>query len=82
MFECQVESSEQLNLLYDVIRHYHVIAMLTGAMAKLYVCNACSKGCIHDATHMIRCDPHLNVDGFCVGTQTVFLAWSHVLAIP
>jgi len=35
MFEGQVDSAKRLNILYDdVERHYHVIANLTGAMAR------------------------------------------------
>jgi hypothetical protein len=34
MFKGQVESSNRLNLLYDVTQHYHVITNLTGAMTK------------------------------------------------
>jgi hypothetical protein len=52
MFEGQVETSDLINLLYDVTsRHYHVIGSLTGAMAKRYVCKACGKGCSRDAIH-------------------------------
>jgi len=55
MFEGQIESFEQLNLLYDdVERHYHVITNLTVAMAKRYVCKACNKVCKSDVTHV--CD--------------------------
>jgi len=40
MYEGQVDSSKQLNLLYDEVeRYYHVITNFTGAMAKKY------KGC-------------------------------------
>ena len=39
MFEGQVDSPKRLNILYDYVeRHYHVIAKLTGAMVKKYVC--------------------------------------------
>jgi hypothetical protein len=35
MFEEQVDSPKQINLVYDdVERHYHVIVNITGAMAK------------------------------------------------
>ena len=52
MFEGQVGSSKRIHLLYDdVTRHYHVIANLTGVMAKRYVCKACNKGCRNDVTH-------------------------------
>ena len=53
MFEGQVDSSKHINLLYDE-RHYHVIASLTGAMAKRYICKACHKSCALDITHV--CD--------------------------
>ena len=47
MFEGQVDSSKHINLLYDEVeRHYHVIASLTGAMAKRYICKACHKSCV------------------------------------
>jgi len=53
MYEGHVESSARINLLYDdVTRHYHVIASLTGAMAKQSVCKACGKGCHRDITHI------------------------------
>jgi len=46
MYEGQIDSSKQLNLLYDdVERHYNVITNVTGAMARRYVCNACHKSC-------------------------------------
>jgi len=55
MFEGQVDSSKHLNLLYDEVeRYYHVIANLTGAMAKRYICKACHKSCGRDTTHV--CD--------------------------
>ena len=55
IFEGQVDSSKRLNLLYDdVERHYHVIANLTGAMVKRYVCKACNKASKSDITHV--CD--------------------------
>jgi len=39
-------------LLYDdVIKHYRVIANLTGAMVKRYVCKGCNNGCRSDVTH-------------------------------
>jgi len=53
MLEGQVDSSKHLNLVYDdVERHYHVIANLTGAMAKRYVCKACHKSCGRDIKHV------------------------------
>jgi len=55
MFEGQVDSSKHLNLLYDEVeRHYHVIANLTGVMARRYICKACHKCCVRDTTHV--CD--------------------------
>jgi len=55
MFEGQVHSPKRLIILYDdVERHYHVIAKLTGAMAKKYVCKRCNKSCTHDIVHV--CD--------------------------
>ena len=52
MFEGRVESFERLNVLYDeVSRHYHVIGNLKAAMARMYVCKACGKGCRIDVTH-------------------------------
>jgi len=55
MFEGQVDSPKTLNILYDEVeRHYHVIAKLTGAMAKKYVCKGCSKACKRDVAHI--CD--------------------------
>ena len=55
MHEGRLESSKRLNLLCDeVTRHYHVIVNLTGAMAKRYVCIACSRGCDRDMRHI--CD--------------------------
>jgi hypothetical protein len=54
MFEGPVESSECLNLLYDdVTRHYHLIASLTGGLAKQYVCKACNKWCRRDVTRHV-----------------------------
>jgi hypothetical protein len=46
IFAGRVESERRLNFLYDdVNKHYHVIASLTSAMAKRYVCGGCGKGC-------------------------------------
>jgi hypothetical protein len=53
MFEGHVETSERLNLLYDVTRHYHVIGSMTGAMVRQFVCKACGKGCLRE---MHTCD--------------------------
>jgi len=53
MYEGQVDSSKHLNLLYDDVEsYYHVITNLSGAMAKMYVCNACHKSCGRDITHV------------------------------
>jgi hypothetical protein len=55
LFDGQNEEPKCLNLLFDdVTRHYHVINNLTCAMAKQYVCKACSKGCQRGITHV--CD--------------------------
>jgi len=55
MFVGRVKSAKRLNLLYDdVERHYHVIANLTGAMARRYVCKAYNKSCRRAVTHV--CD--------------------------
>jgi len=46
------ESEKIIYLLYDeTTRHYHVINILTGAMAKRYVCEGCGKWCRRDQTH-------------------------------
>jgi hypothetical protein len=51
-FDGQTESEKRINSLYDdSTRHFHVITSLTGAMAKMYVCKGCSKGCKSDVTH-------------------------------
>jgi len=55
IFEGRVDSTKRLNILYDdVERHYHVIAKLTGAMAKRFVCEGCNITCKSDVTH--ACD--------------------------
>jgi len=55
MFEGQVDSSKEINLLYDdVERHYHVIAKLAAATARKYVCKGCYKLCTSDVTYV--CD--------------------------
>jgi hypothetical protein len=52
MYEGRVHSSTRINHLYDeVSRHYHMIANLTGAMAKRFVCKACGKGSRSDTEH-------------------------------
>jgi len=46
IFDGQGTSEKRINQLYDdVNRHYHVIANLTGAVVKRYVCKGCNKGC-------------------------------------
>jgi len=51
MYEGQVDSTKRLNILYeDGERHYHVIAKLTGAMARKYVCKVCNKACTIEVT--------------------------------
>jgi hypothetical protein len=52
MFEGQVEPSQRINLLYEVIRHYHVITNLIGATKKQYVCKACNKGFRNDVKNI------------------------------
>jgi len=55
IFKGQVDSTKRLNIMYDdVERHYHVIANLTGAMARRYVCKGCHKSSTSDVTH--ACD--------------------------
>ena len=45
MYQGHVDSDKRVNLLFDeVTQHYHVMANLTGAMAKRYVCEGCNKG--------------------------------------
>jgi hypothetical protein len=52
MYDGLIETANRINLVYDrETRHYHVIANLTGAMAKKYVCNGCNKACRRDITH-------------------------------
>jgi len=52
IFEGQVVSEKRVNLLYDeVTRHFHVIANLTGAMSKGFICEGCSKSCRSGVTH-------------------------------
>jgi len=55
IFEGQVDFTKRFNILYDdVERHYHVIAKLTVAMARKYVCKGCKKACKSDVTY--ACD--------------------------
>ena len=52
MLEGQVDSTKSVNILYDdVERYYHVIAKLTGAMSKRYVCKGCHKSCTSAVRH-------------------------------
>ena len=53
MFQGQVESEKRMNLLCDeVTRYYHVIANLTGAMAKRYVYEACNMECKYGVVYV------------------------------
>jgi len=53
MFEDQVDSPKRINLLYaDVERHCHVIANLTAATTRRYVCKGCNNSCTCDVTHV------------------------------
>ena len=53
MLEGQVDTFQRLNILYDdVTRHYHVIASLTDAMAKQFLCKSCGTGCHHYIAQM------------------------------
>ena len=52
IFEGNVTSDKRVNLLCDdVTRHFYVIANLTGAMSKQYICEGCSKSCRSGVTH-------------------------------
>jgi len=54
-FEVQVTCEKRVNLLYDEVnRHYHVIASLTGAMSKRYICEACNQSSRSGVTHRCR----------------------------
>ena len=53
LFEGQVDTSKKLNILYDNVEH-HVVAKLTGAMARQYMCKGWNKACTSDVTH--ACD--------------------------
>ena len=55
IFEGQVTSGNRINLLYnDVERHFHVIAYLTCAMTKRYVCEGCNTSSRSGAKHQFR----------------------------
>jgi hypothetical protein len=59
MFEEQVDSPTQINLVYDdVERHYHVIVNITGAMAKKYY--------VMHVTNRARVKPHIVVTSHAV----------------
>jgi hypothetical protein len=52
MYQGLVDSDKRINLLVDEVRqHYHVIANLTEAMAKRYICEDCNKGCKYGVVH-------------------------------
>ena len=52
LFVRQVVSEKRVNLLYDeATRHFHVIANVTGAMSKQFICEGCSKVCRSGVTH-------------------------------
>ena len=46
MYQEHVDFNKRINHLFDkVTQHYHVVANLTGAMDKRYVCEGSNKGC-------------------------------------
>ena len=52
MYQGLVETDKCINRSFDeVTRHYHVIANMTGAMAKRYVCDGCNKVCKYSVVH-------------------------------
>ena len=52
MYQWHFDSDKRINLLFDEeTQHYHVIANITGAMAKRYVCESCNKGCKYGVVH-------------------------------
>ena len=52
IFEGQVDSTKRLNILYDDVEHqYHVIANLTAAIARKFVCEGCKEACTSDVRH-------------------------------
>jgi len=64
IFDGEGISEKRINLLYDdVNRHYHVIANLTGAIVKRYVCKGCNKGCKSGVTHNCQetCNDSLSI---------------------
>ena len=57
MYQCHVESQKRVSLLFDTVKYYyHVIANLTGAMAKRYICEGCYKGCKYVVVHISETD--------------------------
>ena len=52
MYQGNVESEKRVNLLFAAVtHHYHVIANLTGAMAKRYIFEGCNKACKYGVVH-------------------------------
>ena len=71
IFEGNVTFEKRVNLLYDdVTRHYHVIANLTDAMSKRYICEGSSKSCRDSVTHKCTeaCTDCLSIP-LCIGTD-------------
>jgi len=71
IFEGKLTSERRVNLLYDdVTRHYLVIANLTGAMSKRYICEGCSKSCRSSVTHKCSeaCTDCLSIHP-CIGSD-------------
>jgi len=62
IFEGHVTPEKRINLLYDEDkRHYHVIANLTGAMSKRYICEACNQSSRSGVTQESRKTHRLHV---------------------
>ena len=62
IFEGQVTSEKRVNLLYDEDNlHYHVITILTGAMSKRYICEACNQSSRSGVTQESRKTHRLHV---------------------
>jgi hypothetical protein len=52
MYEGNTDSNKRIKLLFnEVTQHYHVIAIMTRAMAKRYVCEVCNKCCKYGVVH-------------------------------
>ena len=68
MFEGQVDSPKRINLLYDDIERHQLIANLTGAMSRRYVCKACNKVFRRGVTHAY--DQRFN--HYTAGTPSAF----------